>query len=128
MDMDPSKIDASLLDPSQAEILQALLGTSTSTEQTTSTTNTLEHIQSRVNDITKPLESKIDMFADSMHRIEQYRQVAERVADKILASGAERLEERDQERTEKTGGQTDSMDVLRALSRAAKKTSKDRPR
>jgi len=128
MDLNPSKIDASLLDPSQAEILQALIGSAASPEQETDSIYTLEHIQLRVNDITKPLEAKIDLFADSMHRLEQYRQGAERVANKILASSAERLEERDQERKEKAGGQVDSMDMLRALSRAAKKTGKDRTR
>jgi len=126
MDLDPSKIDASLLDPSQADILQALMGTSSSKEEATTTNHTLAHIQSRINEITIPLESKIDTFADSLHRLEQYRQGAERVADKILASGAERLEDRDQERKEKAGGQVDSMDVLRALSRAANKAGKGR--
>ncbi|GAB7340375.1 hypothetical protein MBLNU457_6819t1 [Dothideomycetes sp. NU457] len=125
MDLDPAKIDASLLDPSQVEILHTLMGTSSSTEEASTTNHTLAHIQSRINDITKPLEGKIDLFVDSMHRLEQYRQGAERVADRILASGADRLEERDQERKEKTGGQVDSMDVLRALSRAANKAGKE---
>lgn len=128
MDLDPAKIDTSLLDPSQVDILQALMGTSSSTGDASTRTHTLAHVQSRINEITRPLEGKIDIFADSMHRIEQYRQGAEQVADRILSSGADRLEERDQERREKTGGQVDSMDVLRALSRAANKAGKERSR
>lgn len=87
----------------------------------------VSNIQSRVANVSKSLEFKIDLFADSLHRVEQYRLLGERVADRVLADGAKALEERERERKERVanvsgdgngaGGRADSIDVLRALSR-----------
>ena len=123
MHLDPQSIDASILDPSQAEILHNLYQppppSSNGAGPATAQTDTLSSTQSRLDALSETLEFKIDLFADSLHRLEQYRQGAERAAGKILAAGAERLEQREEEREQKSGGQMDSMDVLRALSRAA---------
>ena len=123
VNLDPATIDATVLDPAQVEILHALLAP----EQTESSgapqtrIDIVTSTQSQLGALSDSLEFKVDLLADNVHRLEQYRQGAERIADRILAAGAERLEERDQERKAATGsGQVDSIDVLRALSRAAK--------
>lgn len=51
-----------------------------------------------------------------MHKIEQYRQTAERVADRVLGTASRRLEERDREVKERVGmGGVGVGDVLRSL-------------
>lgn len=62
------------------------------------------------------LEPHIDVFADGVHKIEQYRQTAERVADRVLGTAAKRLEERDREAKERVGTQGIGVgDILRGL-------------
>ncbi|KAK8215292.1 hypothetical protein M8818_001913 [Zalaria obscura] len=112
--LDPSSLDASLLDPSQSEILQSLL--SVSGPHPTSS-DLVSETKERLANVTESLEFKIDQFADGMHRLEQYTQVADRVADQVLAAASQKLEERDRERRERSGN-VDSIDVLRGLSRA----------
>jgi kinetochore protein Mis13/DSN1 len=59
-------------------------------------------------------------LADGAHKLEQYTAGAQRLADRVLAVGAEKLEERDRSVREKSGGtsgQVDAMDKLRGLSR-----------
>lgn len=80
-------------------------------------TNLVSTTQARLNSLTASLEFKIDLFADSLHRVDQYRQCVEHVADTILATAAQKLEDRDRERKERNGGAVDSIDVLRGLSR-----------
>lgn len=64
------------------------------------------------------LEFKVDQFADGVHKMEQYQQTAGRVANKILAISAVRLEERDKREKEATGTRDLPMqEVLRSLSR-----------
>ncbi|KAK5017476.1 hypothetical protein LTR60_001921 [Cryomyces antarcticus] len=114
---DPNSIDASLLDPEQAAILQTLISQGSPL---------LSSTQSRLQDISSSLEFKIDQFADGVHKLEQYRQAAERVADRILAVSAEKLEEREKRSLEKNGlGKVDGIEVLRSLSRAIKDASGD---
>jgi kinetochore protein Mis13/DSN1 len=63
-------------------------------------------------------------LADGAHKLEQYTAVAHRLADRVLAVGAEKLEERDKSVREKSGGasgQIDAMDKLRGLSRVLNK-------
>lgn len=53
-----------------------------------------------------------------MHKVEQYQETAGRVADKILALSAVRLEERDRKEKEAVGTRDLPMqEVLRSLSR-----------
>jgi len=62
------------------------------------------------------LEPNIDLFADGLHKIEQYTNTANRVADRVLGTAAQRLEER--ERESKRQVQSEGIgvgDVLRGL-------------
>ncbi len=62
------------------------------------------------------LEPQIDLFADGVHKIEQYRATAERVADRVLGTAAKRLEERDREAKERMGTEGIGVgDILRGL-------------
>ncbi|GAB7350417.1 hypothetical protein MBLNU459_g1030t1 [Dothideomycetes sp. NU459] len=127
--LDPSDIDTTILDPSQAEILRSLLAPSPpearggddshGQAQAPSSTmpDTAGDARDRIGAIAKTLEFKLDRFADSTHRLEQYRLMAERVADRVLGSGAQKLEERDRKLRERTGGSGDVMDTLRGLGR-----------
>jgi kinetochore protein Mis13/DSN1 len=117
-------IDTTLLDPAQAAILSALQLPSPQTEdqQTapssdfTFTFTTPAALQSHLNKLSQALEPNIDLFADGVHKIEQYRNTAERVADRILGTAAKRLEERDREVKERAGADGIGVgDVLRGL-------------
>lgn len=64
------------------------------------------------------LEFRVDYFADGVHKLEQYQETAGRVADKIQAIGAVRLEERDRKEKESVGTRDlPIQEVLRSLSR-----------
>ncbi|KAF2705895.1 hypothetical protein K504DRAFT_439215 [Pleomassaria siparia CBS 279.74] len=111
-------IDPSLLDPSQASILAALkqpqLPELASDHQFTFTTTFA--LQTHVSNLSSTLEPHIDVFADGVHKIEQYRNTAERVASRVLGTAAQRLEERDRESKEKVGSEGIGVgDVLRSL-------------
>lgn len=126
-DIDPTLLD----DPEQARILASL--TSLSLDASSSTAPTAEtdsaaatsirppsisqtDLEARLQAITASLEPRIDLFADGLHKVVQYRGAAERVADRILGSAAERLEERDREAKKAAGTENvGSGDVLRAL-------------
>ncbi|TVY19693.1 Kinetochore protein mis13 [Lachnellula arida] len=109
-DIDPSQIDASLLDPEQAAIL-ASVSSASALDLRTRVSKQLRELQSG-------LEFKVDQFADGVHKMEQYQQTAGRVANKILAISAVRLEERDKREKEATGTRDLPMqEVLRSLSR-----------
>lgn len=78
---------------------------------------TTDALEARLKHITTSLEPTIDLFADGVHRIAQYRLAAERVADRILGVAAERLEKREQDIKEGSGTEDiGTGDVLRALS------------
>ncbi|KAG9555181.1 hypothetical protein KCU79_g10975, partial [Aureobasidium melanogenum] len=130
LDISPQAINPALLDPSQADLLQTLLSgislNSTSSESSASAlTSTLETTKARVGTIASTLEFKIDKLADGAHKLEQYRAGAQRLADHVLAVGADKLEERDKSVREKTSngssGQVDALDRLRGLSRVLNK-------
>jgi kinetochore protein Mis13/DSN1 len=88
LSISPSSIDPSTLgNPSQTQILESLLSTSSQPTD----------ISTRLQEITSSLEPTIDLFADGVHRIAQYRLQAERVGDKILGDTAARLERRERE-------------------------------
>ncbi|KAH6642282.1 Mis12-Mtw1 protein family-domain-containing protein [Boeremia exigua] len=114
-------IDTSLLDPAQAAILSQLqLPFTSSEEQPPSafkfTFTTPSALQTHLDKLSQSLEPNIDLFADGVNKIEQYRNTAERVADRILGTAAKRLEERDREVKERAGADGIGIgDVLRGL-------------
>jgi kinetochore protein Mis13/DSN1 len=108
----PTPIDPTLLSPSDASILESL--NSNSIPPAT--------ISSRINTVTASLGPTIDAFADGIHKINQYRDAAERVAGRTLGICAEKLEERDKEGRRRAVGEPprarESLGgVLRSLSR-----------
>jgi kinetochore protein Mis13/DSN1 len=116
-----SEVNAALLDPSQASILQTL-----NSFQADSNTGTKPaDLSARLQKINTTLEPQIDLFADGIHKISQYRQAAERVADRILGATASQLEKRDREAKEisRTSG-ADAREVLSALSGALTEQSR----
>lgn len=133
-----SDIDLSLLDPSQATILSALQiphqdhqqeqqptppDTQQPTQQSHSkppssafTFTTPSALHSHLSKLSTSLEPSIDILADGVHKIEQYRATAERVADRILADASKRLEDRDRDVKRKVGAEGIGVgDVLRGL-------------
>ncbi|CAG8980585.1 hypothetical protein HYALB_00002583 [Hymenoscyphus albidus] len=105
-----SDIDASLLSPEQSNILASV--------SSMSALSLREKVATQVQDLISGLEFKVDRFADGVHKLEQYEQTAGRVADKILAISAVRLEERDRREKEEVGTRDVPMqEVLRSLSR-----------
>ncbi|KKY21437.1 putative mis12-mtw1 family protein [Phaeomoniella chlamydospora] len=111
-----SSIDTSLLSPSDLEIQQLL----------TSTPTTSTIVSARLNSIISSLGPTVDVFADGVHKIGQYRDAAERVATRALNICAKKLEERDRASLRQTRGDEiesqkrgrESMGgVLRGLSR-----------
>lgn len=113
-------------DPYQISIFAALVGRS-SAHSSVGTQDTQEPgmlpassspstLESRINALTKTLEPVVDMFADGVHQLAQYRNVADQVAHRILGAAADRLEERDAEAREKAGTANVGVgDVLGAL-------------
>jgi len=109
-------IDSTCLDPSQAAILATL---QSSAADTNSTNSSADPISTRLQALASSLEPKIDLFADGVHKLSQYRMAAERVADKILESTAKRLDSRDLEAREAIGTKgVGARDVLSALGSA----------
>ncbi|KAL1654247.1 hypothetical protein SLS61_003252 [Didymella pomorum] len=115
-------IDTSLLDSAQAAILAQLQLPPASAEEQppssafTFTFTTPAALQSHLSKLSQSLEPNIDLFADGVHKIEQYRNTAERVADRVLGTAAKRLEERDREVKEHAGADGIGIgDVLRGL-------------
>ena len=116
-----SDIDTSLLEPTQASMLAFLQtpqpqpkpadSTRTSFTFTSSTS-----LQTHLDALAQSLEPNIDLFADGVHKIEQYRGTAERVADRILSTAARRLEEREKDVKARVGAEGIGVgDVLRGL-------------
>jgi kinetochore protein Mis13/DSN1 len=109
-ELEPSQIDASLLDPEQAAILSELASSSAQ--------DLRKQASERLRTLQSELEFKVDQFADGVHKLEQYQETVGRVADKILAMSAVRLEERDRREKEEIGTRDLPMqEVLRSLSR-----------
>jgi kinetochore protein Mis13/DSN1 len=78
----------------------------------------------RLNSIQAGIEFQVDHFADGVHKLERYQETAGRVADKIQAIGAVRLEERDRKEKEAVGTRDLPMqEVLRSLSRILPESS-----
>ncbi|KAJ9637770.1 hypothetical protein H2201_004205 [Coniosporium apollinis] len=122
-----TSIDPLLLDDSSQAAILATLNSASKTLPSESPEDqrpsasapnvTTDALEARLRHITTSLEPTIDLFADGVHRIAQYRLAAERVADRILGVAAERLEKREQEIKERSGTENiGTGDVLRALS------------
>ncbi|KAK8170615.1 Mis12-Mtw1 protein family-domain-containing protein [Phyllosticta citribraziliensis] len=109
---DPAQPSTSSQDPSSA---------STAPQPTTSTTpapstQQQSDIHTRLRTIAVSLPAQADLFADGVHKLAQYRAAADRVADAVLASAAQRLEQRDREARERAGtAAVGGLDVLRGL-------------
>jgi len=104
--------DESLLDPTETQMLQSLTGKESSFEQLhAETTSRIQAIQSK-------LRFRIDVLADSVHKLEQRVATAGREADRVLSQSAVRLKERE-EREKKAAGTKDLpiMEVVRSLGR-----------
>ncbi|EOA87179.1 uncharacterized protein SETTUDRAFT_89228 [Exserohilum turcica Et28A] len=115
-----SDIDISLLDPDQAAIVSTLQSSQPQTDtvppSSAFTFRSPATLQTHLEMLASSLEPHIDVFADGVHKIEQYRQTAERVADRVLGTAAKRLEERDREAKERVGTQGIGVgDILRGL-------------
>ena len=123
-----SEIDTSLLDPEQAAILSALQiplqqPTPPDTQEARQhplssafTFTTPSALQTHLNKLSQSLEPSIDLFADGVHKIEQYRGTAERVADRVLGTASKRLDERDRNVKARVGAEGIGVgDVLRGL-------------
>jgi kinetochore protein Mis13/DSN1 len=109
-ELDVSQIDTSLLDPEQAAIL--------ATVSTAPALDIRKQASERFRAIETGLEFQVDQFADGVHKLEQYQETAGRVADKILALSALRLDERERKAKEEVGTRDLPMqEVLRSLSR-----------
>ena len=77
---------------------------------------TTSALQLHLTSLSASLEPNIDLLADGLHKIEQYRNTAERVADRVLGTANQRLEEREREAKEKAGSEGVGVgDVLRGL-------------
>ncbi|XMA07802.1 hypothetical protein WAI453_000593 [Rhynchosporium graminicola] len=115
----PSLIDASLLTPEQAAILAEV--------NSASALEIRKQASERIQALHSDLEFKVDQFSDGVHKVEQYEQTVKRVADKILALSAVRLDERDRREKEEIGTRDLPMqEVLRSLSRILPEGSKGR--
>jgi kinetochore protein Mis13/DSN1 len=126
------EIDTSLLDPAQVAILTALHPPTESTSTSNPTSSSLETypplpstpftfttptaLQTHLSSLSRSLEPTIDLVADGVHKIEQYRLAAEHAADRVLGSAAKALEERDREAKRRAGTEGVGVhDVLREL-------------
>ncbi|KAF2838087.1 hypothetical protein M501DRAFT_936475 [Patellaria atrata CBS 101060] len=121
-------IDPSLLDPSQAAILTSLsnlhvyppLSPDPSTDRPSQPAPSISKtaLETRLTTLTTTLEPTLDIFADGVHHLTQYRVAAERVATRVLASAAEKLERRDRAGRKVAGSEDVGVgDVLVGLGR-----------
>ncbi|KAF1982482.1 hypothetical protein K402DRAFT_397563 [Aulographum hederae CBS 113979] len=113
-------IDPALLDdPSQTAILNSLLIQDTSSSPSTLLAISTDALSKRLQTLSAGLEPTIDLFADGVHKLGQFRGAADAVAERILKDSAEALERRDKEARDKSGGNVGISDVLGALGRVA---------
>ncbi|POS88012.1 hypothetical protein EPUL_000387 [Erysiphe pulchra] len=109
-DLEPSRIDASLLDPEQAKILAEASSSSAS--------DLRNQISQKLKKLQSTLEFEVDQFADGVYKLERYQETIDRVADRILSLSAKKLEELERKGKEQIGTRDLPMkEVLRSLSR-----------
>ncbi|EEH06925.1 Mis12-Mtw1 domain-containing protein [Histoplasma capsulatum G186AR] len=77
----------------------------TPTAQTDSSCTSISNITSRLSHLTTSLIPTLDSFASGIHDIELFRRAADDVAGQVLAICARLLEERDQLRQKRIGGE-----------------------
>ncbi|KAJ5481843.1 hypothetical protein N7475_000655 [Penicillium sp. IBT 31633x] len=100
-------IDSSLLDPSQQSLLQSLKSPTQPSELDPSTPAstrppiTPSAVSARLSRITSGLVPTLDAFAAGVHDIELYRASADAVSSRILRICSQRLEERDNQNTQR---------------------------
>ncbi|EFE30180.1 Mis12-Mtw1 family protein [Trichophyton benhamiae CBS 112371] len=143
---DPPAINQSLLDPTQASILNILGHSESRTKEASSKTansspeidTSILSILERLTRLSTSLTPALDSFATGIHNIEMFRQSADSLSSHILRICARRLEERDALQGKNAdvltlpggkedgknslqgtvvGGREDLSDILRALSR-----------
>ncbi|MCJ1286427.1 hypothetical protein MMC26_005772 [Xylographa opegraphella] len=73
--------------------------------------------KARLQDLSRDLEFKVDTFAENVHVLGQYREEADRMAERALQTSAQVLEEREKKRAERSGEDIGVREVLRGLSR-----------
>ena len=90
--------------------------------QSSAPTNNMD---ARVDSIFSRLEPTVDVFADNVHKIAQYRDAGDNVATRVLSIAAEKLSEREKESRRRAqphekerSPRRDLGNVLRGLSRA----------
>lgn len=112
---DPKKAplpDSSLLDAQEVKMLEALTDSSSSFAHLRSTT------RSRIQAIQSGVEFKVDILADSVHKMNLRVITAGKQADKVLALSSERLKDRETREREAAGTKSmPIMEVLRSLGR-----------
>ncbi|EFQ98463.1 Mis12-Mtw1 family protein [Nannizzia gypsea CBS 118893] len=140
----PSTINQSLLDPSQASILNILSSSQSSPKESSKPTKpspdidtSIASISERLTRLSTSLTPTLDSFAAGIHNIEIFRQSADNLSRHILRICAQRLEERDALQGRNASGSSsggkendkssiqetvasereDLSDILRALSR-----------
>ncbi|RMZ75520.1 hypothetical protein DV738_g5413, partial [Chaetothyriales sp. CBS 135597] len=93
-------------------------------ESLTASTNMAQDIASRLNALRQTLGPTVDLFASSVHSINQYREAADDVATRVLSLCAQKLQDREKEgrrRAAEKGAnpspRADLAAVLRGLSR-----------
>ncbi|CAI7625139.1 unnamed protein product [Penicillium glandicola] len=101
------EIDSSLLDPSQQTILESLNPLNRPPEGESSTSSSIRPpitpstVSAQLSRITSGLAPTLDAFAAGVHDIELYRASADTVSSRILRICAQRLEERDEQNTQR---------------------------
>lgn len=87
---------------------------------TLSPSTSAPRLTSRLNAATASLEPRIDIFADGIHQLCQYRMIADQVADRILAAAASELDAREKDAKGFAGTTNIGVDeVLGVLSKVA---------
>lgn len=121
---EPPLPDESLLDPEEAQMLQAVLSQPTAESNTTEATSTSDpaafraQIQERVGRLRTSVAFQVDHLASNVHVLDQRVSVAGREADLLLRLGAARLKAReDREKAAVGTREMPVMEVLRSLSR-----------
>ncbi|GAD94625.1 Mis12-Mtw1 domain protein [Paecilomyces variotii No. 5] len=134
--LETQDIDASLLDPSQRDLIAILnpapQQTGTNRRRTQKSpadilsNTTISAVSSRLSQVTSSLAPTLDSFAAGVHDIELYRSTADKVSSQVLRICAERLEERDMqnslERLEIEGDADEAEEKARVRIRREKPT------
>ncbi|KAJ9214428.1 hypothetical protein DTO166G4_4052 [Paecilomyces variotii] len=132
-------IDASLLDPSQRDLLAILnpalqqAGASRRSPQQSPSADllsntTISAVSSRLSQVTSSLAPTLDSFAAGVHDIELYRSAADNVSSQILRICAQRLEERDMQNSLERLEIEGSTDEGEGEGRARVRIRREKPR